>query len=183
VVVGLAVTGNDFAPSDSGGGKDIAGFVLILIVVGGIALAVALVVPKLRRRLKGVVAPQLAAARDNLKGILTTPRKAVMLFGGNLGSQVIFAMVLGASLMAYGDSLPLLQLIVINSLASFLGGMAPVPGGLGVVEAGLIGGLTAAGIPETQAVAATFTHRLFTAYLPPIWGYAALQWLRRADYV
>jgi uncharacterized membrane protein YbhN (UPF0104 family) len=183
VVVGLAVTGNDFAPSDSGGGKDIAGFVIILIVVGGIALAVALVVPKLRRRFKGVVAPQLTAARDNLKGILTTPRKAVMLFGGNLGSQVIFAMVLGASLMAYGDSLPLLQLIVINSLASFLGGMAPVPGGLGVVEAGLIGGLTAAGIPETQAVAATFTHRLFTAYLPPIWGYAALQWLRRADYV
>jgi uncharacterized protein (TIRG00374 family) len=92
-------------------------------------------------------------------------------------------MVLGASLLAYGDSLPLLQLIVVNSLASFLGGMAPVPGGLGVVEAGLIGGLTAAGIPETQAVAATFTHRLFTAYLPPIWGYAALQWLRRSDYV
>jgi hypothetical protein len=43
--------------------------------------------------------------------------------------------------------------------------------------------LTAAGIPQEQAVAATFTHRLFTAYLPPVWGWFALQWLRRKDYV
>jgi uncharacterized membrane protein YbhN (UPF0104 family) len=54
---------------------------------------------------------------------------------------------------------------------------------MGVVEAGLIGGLTAAGIPQSEAVAATFTHRMFTAYLPPIWGWFALQWLRRQDYV
>jgi uncharacterized protein (TIRG00374 family) len=72
---------------------------------------------------------------------------------------------------------------VINSLASVLGGIAPVPGGMGVIEAGLIGGLTAAGIPQEAAVAATFTHRLFTAYLPPIWGWISLRWLRRNDYV
>ena len=106
-----------------------------------------------------------------------------MLFGGNLVTQVLFALVLEAALHAYGESLPLLQLILINSLASLLGGMAPVPGGMGVVEAGLIAGFTAAGIPQTQAVAATFTARLFTAYLPPIWGWFALQWLRRNDYV
>ena len=50
----------------------------------------------------------------------------------------------------------------------------PVPGGLGVVEAGLIAGLTSAGIPQDQAVAAVFIQRLFTAYLPPIWGWATL---------
>ena len=183
VVTALIFTSGEFTPSDSGGGKDIAGFVLVLIVVGGVGLAVALVVPKLRRRLQGVVAPQLGAAKENLKGILTTPRKAVMLFGGNLVTQVLFALVLEAALHAYGESLPLLQVILINSLASLLGGMAPVPGGMGVVEAGLIGGFTAAGIPQTQAVAATFTARLFTAYLPPIWGWFALQWLRRNDYV
>jgi hypothetical protein len=32
-------------------------------------------------------------------------------------------------------------------------------------------------------VAAVFTHRLFTAYLPPIWGWFALNWLRRNDYI
>ena len=182
VVLGLVVTGSDFAPSDSGG-KGIAGFVIVLIVVAGIAVAIALVVPKLRRRLHGMIAPQWDAAKENLQQIMRTPRKAAMLFGGNLLAQITFALVLDASLNAYGGSLPLLQLIVINSLASFLGGMAPVPGGMGVMEAGLIGGLTAAGIPQTTAVAATFTHRLFTAYLPPIWGWFSLQWLRRNDYI
>ena len=58
--------------------------------------------PKLRRRLQGVVAPQLGAAKENLKGILTTPRKAAMLFGGNLVTQMLFALVLEAALHAYG---------------------------------------------------------------------------------
>jgi uncharacterized protein (TIRG00374 family) len=75
------------------------------------------------------------------------------------------------------------QLIVINSLASFIGGVAPIPGGMGVMEAGLIAGFTAAGIPQEQAVAATFTARTFTAYLPPIWGWFALNWLRRREYI
>jgi uncharacterized membrane protein YbhN (UPF0104 family) len=43
--------------------------------------------------------------------------------------------------------------------------------------------MTAAGLPEQTAVAATFTHRLFTCYLPPIWGWFALAWLRRREYV
>ena len=113
----------------------------------------------------GIVALQMKAAKDNLRGVLSTPRKATMLFGGNLASQVIFALVLDASLHAYGYSLPLAELIIINSLASVLGGFAPVPGGMGVVEAGLIGGLTAAGIPQNVAVATTFA---VAGALPPI---------------
>jgi len=69
------------------------------------------------------------------------------------------------------------------TMASIIGGAVPVPGGLGVVEAGLIAGLTAAGIAQDQAVAAVFIQRLFTAYLPPIWGWATLAWMRRREYV
>lgn len=94
-----------------------------------------------------------------------------------VAALVVMVTALGA------ESLPLLQIIVINSFASFVGGMAPVPGGMGVVEAGLIAGLTAAGIPETEAVATTFTYRTFTAYLRPIWGWFALQPLRKHEYV
>jgi hypothetical protein len=59
----------------------------------------------------------------------------------------------------------------------------PVPGGLGVVEAGLIAGLTSAGIPQDQAVAAVLIQRFFTSYLPPVWGWATLAWMRRREYV
>ena len=129
------------------------------------------------------MASQLKAALSNIRGILATPLKAVQLFGGQIVSQVVFAMVLGAALHAYDESLPLMQLIVINSFASFIGGAMPVPGGMGVVETGLIAGFTAAGIPQAEATAATFTARMFTAYLPPIWGWFSLQWFRRQDYV
>jgi uncharacterized membrane protein YbhN (UPF0104 family) len=182
VIIGLLLGSTDFLPSSVGGG-DTGRIILIAIVVIGVAVGISLLIPRLRALLRRTIGPEFAAARDNLRGIVSDPRKAVMLFGGNLGSQLAYALVLGLALRAYGTSLPLVDLIVINSLASVLGGLAPVPGGLGVIEAGLIGGMSAAGVPESIAVAATFTARLFTAYLPPIWGWVSLQWLRRHDYV
>lgn len=72
---------------------------------------------------------------------------------------------------------------MVLTLAAMLGGISPVPGGMGVVEAGMILGLQAAGIPQADAVAATFVQRLFTAYLPPIWGWFVLVWLRKKEYL
>ena len=182
VTIGLLTTSTQFVPSSVSGGG-IPRLIVIGIIVIGVAITIALLVPKLRRALRQKVGPQVAVARENLKAILSNPRKSLMIFGGNLCSQIAYALVIDAALHAYGASLPLVDIIVINSLASLVGGMAPVPGGMGVIEAGLIAGMTAAGVPQSEAVAATFTARLFTAYLPPIWGWAALQWLRRRDYV
>jgi len=36
---------------------------------------------------------------------------------------------------------------------------------------------------QDQAVAAVFIQRLFTAYLPPIWGWVTLAWMKRPAYV
>ena len=182
ICVGLVVTGSSFDLS-IGGGDGIPGWAVAVVLVVALVVATALVVPALRRRIRTLVEAQVRAAWDNVRGILATPRKAVQLFGGNLASQVLYATVLGTALHAYGGSLPLLQLVVINCVASFVGGAAPVPGGMGVVEAGLIAGFTAAGISQEEAVAATFTARACTSYLPPIWGWFALSWLRRRDYV
>jgi glycosyltransferase 2 family protein len=52
-----------------------------------------------------------------------------------------------------------------------------------VVEAGMIIGLTAAGVDQDVAVAAVFVQRLFTAYLPPIWGWVTLVWMRKREYL
>ena len=193
VVVAFVVTASDFTrsattssastASTSSGGGGASGWVIALVIAVGVGLGAVLLVPRLRRQVGAKIRPQFVAARDNLSLISHSPRKAAELFGGNLASQVLFALTLSAALHAYGSSLPLLELILINSLASLLGGIVPVPGGLGVIEAGLIGGMTAAGVPETTAMAATFTSRLFTAYLPPVWGWFALRWLRQHDYV
>jgi uncharacterized membrane protein YbhN (UPF0104 family) len=187
VAIALVFTWGDFDLSSVGGsgsgGGDGSTLILIVIIVGGVGLAAAVTIPKLRQRVRNVVAPQLAAARTNLKQLAGMPMKMVQLFGGNLASELLFAMVLLSALHAYGESLPLLQVVLINSFASLIGGLAPIPGGMGVVEAGMIAGFTAAGIPQGEATAATFTARTFTTYLPPIWGWFALNWLRRRSLV
>ena len=43
--------------------------------------------------------------------------------------------------------------------------------------------LTAAGVAEADATAAVFIQRLFTSYLPPIWGWITLVWMRRREYL
>jgi uncharacterized membrane protein YbhN (UPF0104 family) len=180
----LIISGSTIDLSTDGG--DASGIeklaVIGIFVVGG-AIGILLVVPALRRKLWGLVKPQWDTAKGNVRDVFHNPRKAVQLFGGKLAVEILFGMVLYASVETYGAHLGLAQLILINCIASFIGGAAPVPGGMGVVEAGLIAGMTAAGLPEQTAVAATFTHRLFTCYLPPIWGWFALAWLRRREYV
>jgi len=188
LAIGLVVSAGDFTrptldPSSSGDGGGVSPWVILAVVVVGLAIAAVVLLPKRRAKVMAAIRPQLDSARTNLIDIAHQPRKALQLFGGNLASQLMFALTLSAALHAYGASLGVFELIVINSFASLLGGIAPVPGGLGVIEAGLIAGMTAAGIPSTTAMAATFTARLFTAYLPPIWGWVALRWLGRHNYV
>jgi uncharacterized membrane protein YbhN (UPF0104 family) len=174
--------GSSSSSSSSSSGSDTT-WLLVALAVGLAAVGVVTLVPRFRRRAVDKLKPQVDAARANLRELAAQPGKLVRLFGGAVISQVLFALVLGAALHAYGASASLAELIVINTLASLLGGVAPVPGGMGVIEAGLIAGFTAIGIPNTIAVAATLTARLMTCYLPPIWGYPTLVWMRRREYL
>jgi hypothetical protein len=102
---------------------------------------------------------------------------------GVLVPEVLAVGQFGPSGDAVGEDASLATLLVVITAASMTGGTVPVPGGADVVEAGLIAGLTSAGVPEDPAVAAVFIQRLFTAYLPPIWGWITLNWMRRREYV
>ena len=98
-------------------------------------------------------------------------------FGGSIASELLYALALGATCLAYGVHLNVGQLIFINTSASVLSGLVPVPGGIGAAEAALSAGLIAMGVDESTAFAIAITQRLCTFYLPPIWGYFSLRWL------
>jgi len=185
LLIALVFGASAFSLSKGGSGSTsgLSGKLIIAAVVIAVIAAVVFTIPGLRHRLTKILIPQIRAAKENLAAVMKNPRKGLQMLAGNAISQVFYALVLWAALHTYGESLGIMQLIIINTLASILGGIAPVPGGIGVIEAGLIGGFTAAGIPDQQAIAATFTARLFTAYLPPIWGWLSINWLRRRDYV
>ncbi len=173
----------DLETHPTAGADQVVWLILIAVVAAGILIGVVLGIPKLRRLAGAKLRPWLLNIWGNARSVATSPVKVAQLLGGAVGGQIAVALALGASLRAFGDHLSLPALILVITLASIIGGVAPVPGGMGVVEAGLILGLTAAGIPEVDATAAVFIQRLFSAYLPPIWGWFSLMWLRRHEYV
>ena len=163
--------------------------IMIVLALSVIALVVTLVVPKLRHRLLGNIPKVKAAVAEQRKNagdallVLRHPRKIATMLAGNLGAQVIQAIVLGICLAAFGESAALSQLILINTAVSLFAGLMPVPGGMGVAEAGYTAGLQAIGIPAPIAVSTAIAFRLVTFYLPPLWGSIAMRWLRRHEYV
>jgi glycosyltransferase 2 family protein len=151
-----------------------------LIVVGVLlaAIGIGVAVPSLRARMLTT----LQDAREALR-VLRSPRKLVQLYGGNLLSQVLFAITLDACVHAFGMDVPLTSLILINTVVSLFAGLLPVPGGVGVSEAGLSLGLTRAGIPADMAFAIALSYRFAVFYLPPLWGYLSFKWLTQRRYL
>jgi len=149
---------------------------LIGAALGGV-LAIAL--PRLRAR----VWPFIHAALSNIRSLATSPSRLARLFAANVATQLIYALTLGASVKAFGGDASLADLLLVNTGVSLLGGLVPIPGAIGVAEAGLTAGLVAVGVPQAAAMAAALVHRLCTYYLPPVWGWFALRWLGRHGYV
>jgi len=170
------------APSPSGN-QAAVWIILLVILAAGIAGTLIALVPRLRRVASRQIRPHLLSIWANVKTIAAEPRKIVYVLAGSTLAQLLVILALGASLHAVGQRASFATLIAVNTLAALIGSAVPVPGGAGVVEAGLIAGLTAAGIPENQAVAAVLIQRFFTSYLPPVWGWFTLAWMRRREYV
>jgi uncharacterized protein (TIRG00374 family) len=182
VSIGFAA-GSFEVPESSGGHQTVIWIVIGVVLAAGIATAAITLVPRLRRLASTRIRPHLVSIWASIKMIVAEPRKIFYILAGSILAQLFVAMALGASLHAVGQQASIATLLVVITLASIIGGAVPVPGGLGVVEAGLIAGLTSVGVPQDQAVAAVFIQRLFTAYLPPVWGWVTLAWMRRREYV
>jgi uncharacterized membrane protein YbhN (UPF0104 family) len=160
---------------------DLEGLATIALVVIGALVVIAvlvMVLPAWRRRVLDALHKVGAAT-----AVLRSPTKVLQLFGGNLLSQFLFAVALGASAKAFGEELPLSSLVLINTVVTLFAGLLPVPGGMGVSEAGLTLGLSSAGVPSELAFAIALAYRFASFYLPPIWGYFCYGWLVKRRYL
>jgi uncharacterized protein (TIRG00374 family) len=162
---------------------------LVLLAVIALAAALTWLIPSARHRVTSVIpkaratiVAQRASAQEALQ-VLRLPKKLTQILVGNLGSQLIQAAILGMCLHAFGADAYFSQLILVNTLVVLFAGLMPVPGGVGVAEAGYTACLQAIGIPSAVAISTALAFRLVTFYLPPLWGSAAMRWLRRNQYV
>jgi uncharacterized protein (TIRG00374 family) len=60
-----------------------------------------------------------------------------------------------------------------------LGGLLPIPGGVGGIDGGLLGALVVYGLPAAPAAAAILAYRVILFWLPLVLGAAAFVSLRR----
>jgi uncharacterized protein (TIRG00374 family) len=184
ILYGLAIGVVDLDVDFSISGDDVGRILLIVIIV---VAAVGLTFwssQRLRHWYTEKVEPQLHEFRTGLTGVVSSPKRLLLLFGGNIGSQLLYGAVLAGCLHAYGASGSLLVLgVVANTAATLLGGLSPVPGGVGLWEGAAVAVLTAGGVDPTTATVAVLTHRMLTYYLPPLYGYFGFDWLKKHDYL
>ncbi|MFI9485120.1 flippase-like domain-containing protein [Promicromonospora sp. NPDC052451] len=153
----------------------------VLFTLAGVALAVVamLLVPKVRRWVVGFIGPRLRQVWPRLAQMLSHPGRLALGVAGNLVMTLGYIVALWCCLAAFGESLSLVDIALVNLVGNALGALIPTPGGLGGVEGALTAGLSAAGVPATIAFSATILYRLCTYWGRVPIGWVAMRYLER----
>jgi uncharacterized membrane protein YbhN (UPF0104 family) len=153
-----------------------------------LVIAAVLVVPRLG--LGAPVPPDAGklrkALREVRKALVVGTREAVelvrsrnlLVIVGALGYWAWDNAVLWATFHAF-DYSPPITVILMGYLIGQLGGLLPLPGGLGGIDGGLIGTLIVYGVPAAATTAAVLTYRVILFWLPLLLGAVAFISLRK----
>ncbi|MGH9088587.1 MAG: lysylphosphatidylglycerol synthase transmembrane domain-containing protein [Acidimicrobiales bacterium] len=99
----------------------------------------------------------------------------------SIGNWTLDVVVLAAAFLVVALPVPWRALLFAYAAAQVAGALAPVPGGIGFVEGGMIGAFAAAGTPAGEAVVATVIYRLITTLGMAGIGSAALFVVNRRE--
>jgi glycosyltransferase 2 family protein len=155
-------------------------FIVIAVALSASGLVVGLV-PALRRRVLPPLISQVRNALSAVADVLTDPLRVISLVYGSIGVTMSFIVTLAASVAAFGGGVSFPEIGAAYLVAAALGSAAPTPGGLGAVEAALVGALTGYGMPSGAAVSAVLTFRLVTYWLPMLPGWIMFQHMQRRE--
>jgi uncharacterized membrane protein YbhN (UPF0104 family)/tRNA A-37 threonylcarbamoyl transferase component Bud32 len=156
----------------------------LLAVLGSIVVLAAVLVtlvPWTKKAFWQRVWPRVKAVWPQLLDVMSQPLRLLQGVAGNLLLTSAYSLALVASLEAVGAHPPIIATAAVFMAGNTVGAAAPTPGGLGAVEAVLIAGLTAIGIPARDAVAGVLLFRIATFWLPIPPGYALFLVLQRRN--
>jgi uncharacterized membrane protein YbhN (UPF0104 family) len=155
------------------------GFVPAAAVAAGLAFFVLL--PRgLARRAPGRRLKQvLGRIGDWVKSAEATAFTPNWRLLGAIGYLMFDIAVLWACLRAVGTTPPLLAVIVGYQIG-YLANLVPIPGGLGVLEGGLLGALLLYGLPAAPTAAAVILYHAIALWIPTLGGTVAFVRLRRS---
>ncbi len=140
-------------------------------------------VPKLRRWLGTALRPRLKEVGGELVELAREPKRLAVIVLGCAATTLGAALALWASVEAFGGGTTFVTVTVVTMIGGTLASAAPTPGGVGAVEAALIGGLAAFGVPAAIAVPSVLLYRVLTCWLPVFIGWPVMRWLTTNDMI
>ena len=173
----------------AGASADLSHFVpsaTLLYLIGGIALGALgafLFVPRLRRWLGTAVRPKLKEVGGELLELMREPKRLGVIVLGCAATTLGAALALWSSVEAFGGGTTFVTVTVVTMVGGTLASAAPTPGGVGAVEAALIGGLAAFGVPAAIGVPSVLLYRVLTCWLPVFVGWPIMRWLTAKDMI
>lgn len=158
----------------------------MLYLIAGVALGIVgtfLLVPNLRRWLATELRPKLNEVTGDLAELAREPKRLALIVLGSAGTTLGAALALWASVEAFGGGTTFVTVTVVTMVGGTLASAAPTPGGVGAVEAALIGGLAAFGVPAGIGVPSVLLYRVLTCWLPVFVGWPVMRWLTKNEMV
>jgi uncharacterized membrane protein YbhN (UPF0104 family) len=158
---------------------------IVPAAVGLIGVALVLLVRPLARLLAARTdRAKLEAALESLAA--GVGQALALLRGGDpklilgVAGYVLFDVaVLAVCFVAFGNDVPAVGVLLLAYLIGQLGGLIPIPGGIGGVDGGLIGTLILYGVDTVSAATAVLAYRGVVLLVPAILGVPALLVLQR----
>jgi uncharacterized protein (TIRG00374 family) len=155
------------------------GFTLVPAILAILTIALVLLVPRFgegsgagpdasrTRRASAAVRRWLVGGTSEAWEILKTGN--LLVFIGSIGYWAFDNAALWAAFHAVGD-VPPMSVILMGYLIGQLGGLLPLPGGVGGIDGGLIGTFVVYGASASATAAAVLAYRLILFWLPLILG-------------
>jgi uncharacterized membrane protein YbhN (UPF0104 family) len=131
-------------------------------------------------RIRAALAKGRGYAADGVRdaiALLGTGRPLILL--GAIGYMGLDVLALAAVFAAFGGGAPSIGVFVLAYAVGQLGGLVPLPGGVGGTDGGLILAFSLLGTPVGIAAAAVIGYRAFQLGVPAILGIAAFGQLSR----
>lgn len=124
------------------------------------------------------VGARRAVVRGTAEAGMLLRRRDPVLWAGIVGYWAWDNLTLWATFHAVGET-PGPSVLLLGYLIGQLGGLLPIPGGIGGIDGGLIGTLIVYGASAPAAAAAVLAYRVVLFWIPLLLGAAALLALRR----
>jgi undecaprenyl-diphosphatase len=153
-----------------------------LAAVVGLAI-IAFLIPAIRHALRDRLVPIVKRSASGLFAVIRRPTNIALLLGGSIIVTTGYLLAMYFAVQAFDGDLSFAQIGAIYLTGSAIASVAPTPGGIGALEAAVIAGLVAAGMPNDIAVPSVFLFRLGTFWLPILPGWGAFTYLQREDYL